>query len=735
MRLINSSIIITEKPGVAKKVACALCSKSSCDENTCTYYNCDIFIHHNNKIIKNNNEHSIFTCLLKLIPKEKWRDYWKNRSIQWEDISLINSNKINKIRENLLVRSLKQVIENQKGVKKRKTLEKVEWYDINNGYLNRDWTVIHTMGNPLRLNMNFNLKGKSSRELFPNEIDNLKLIIKRKPIHSSKNSTRMRIEHIKHLLYKSIENKSQVYVATDMDVAGTFLASTLPNFKNLRIPPLRMNLVDITENGVRKAVDNAADFDWYNAEAGRLRDTIDFILGIVLNNLVIDKELFKNKQLNKFSLGRTRFLALDCVCQKWVNISESNPFGVIYFVVPNLGEVNALKEAIKNKSAIIISASMQEKPFTQAGLLRELLNSEIGTVSSRYKLIGSLVSQGLVSEYQNCLIPSPIGIIIEKFYQDTFETELFSLMDWHCKINNFIISANSLSKRNIKEIRDNVDLLLNDFLHEFLSLINSIEDKISNLNISLGKLSETNNGQIDELSYSEKEEIKGDNKFIGLEGVIPISPTDKNINSEKNLIKIKRRNIVSRVIPTVQLNIEKIVQQKLLISRQTEINLIEAINIEELIELDQITIFKSICDIKKLSKNIKIFKKRQVDIFNINYWDEEIANNTDESSQAHQPLGIFDPNPNDIVGPESFLLAKEYMRPYEHTINLIEAKNLNHSIVESFCVKKLLFKRISPFKINTAHTYDTLLATMYDLYDMPFSQTAKLAESIYLKGG
>ena len=55
---------------------------------------------------------------------------------------------------------------------------------------------------------------------------------------------------------------------------------------------------------------------------------------------------------------------------------------------------------MRDGSVLAVSAELRRGPYSCSGFLRELLCWEIGTVSTRYKLIASLLRQGLIHKAQ-----------------------------------------------------------------------------------------------------------------------------------------------------------------------------------------------------------------------------------------------------------------------------------------------------------------------------------------------
>ena len=145
------------------------------------------------------------------------------------------------------------------------------------------------------------------------------------------------------------------------------------------------------------------------------------------------------------------------------------------------------------------------------------------------------------------------------------------------------------------------------------------------------------------------------------------------------------------------------------------------------------TVYRAECDLGKLPKAAKAVARGR---FRKPVPMARVApEGHPEADAAHPPLEIFDPCPADMNGPEAMLVAMEYMRPYEHSLAVLDAQDAGLDVLQSFECGSIAFERVAPFGFGTAHTFDTLLATMYDRYEMDFEQTAWLAESLYLGGG
>ena len=410
------NIVITEKHSIAKKIACALCTQSPCDLQYCPHYSMDIFIHHLARINKHQHPIAILRCRANLLNIKKEMKYLNEMDCDESSISMIYSSQIDGPQYANVLQSVRELLTRWDVSKYPKpVIETVDWYDIANGYENARWLIVHTNGNPLRSDIR---KSQGNRDQdktnLPFTSTDPKVIRKEMihiPNHSHNGSSRMRCKFLSTIL-NACTRINKVYVATDMDVAGSYIASLLPGFNHLsKIREVqRIALNNTTSEGIRSAIKAAFPFDWHNAEAGRLRDTIDFVIGRGLFKVTEDVSSFQQVPF-KISVGRTQLLALDCLYRRWREALTWKGNGDIYIVFIGLGDEHSIREQLRKGAFLGVALKTMRGPFSPAGLLRELMIKEVATVSTRYKLIENLISQGMVHQEGVWLIPTHLGVL------------------------------------------------------------------------------------------------------------------------------------------------------------------------------------------------------------------------------------------------------------------------------------------------------------------------------------
>jgi len=737
------SIIITEKPGVARKVACALCPGYPCVDRECSRYQRDIFVHHLTKIDKANHPVRFLRCKLSSLPKNRWRSYWYDRTIDWSRVSLIHSDSVHGPGARQVLRSLKQILSDQRDSRGVKAIvECVDWYMIRKGYLGCDWMVMHTAGNPQQLDMRSDASpGEGTAATIPTHPRQLAAAMRRVPVQSGSKATRMRLAHMRRMFHLGQKSGHGLYIATDQDIAGTFLASVLPGFRKLAevSKPLRVRLNETTKSGVRQAIQDAAEFDWHNAEAGRLRDSVDYVVGHALNGLLRHTPAGKRRAPG-FTVGRTRLLALDCLCRRWLEARHSKTVGSIFLVFPGVGDQTRIEQDLADGSALMIAAAIQRGFCSQAGLLRELLRCKVGTVSTRYKLIASLLEQGLIQEHGPWLVPSLKGLLVEQHLLELLEGPNFSLWDWQDRLTEFLATAATRSGVPLLHLEQQVDAFLQEFLLSFHSVLASASPVIHRLRDALDALlphEQTPKSVEEANTVNADRSHHGNAGELGLEGAVPIDRLARYVDTNANLLSTNGPIHVSRIVPQPEWDWDGMLRRQLLLEREVAFRLVESVNIHRLIELSDIpcTVFRADCDPRTLSGLLRVFVNGKAKLSKPVMREVKLPAEELTDAGAHPPLEIFDPCPADMRGPEALLVAQEYMRPYEYTIGLLEAHESGQKLLDSFQCNRFVFRRIEPFEFGTAHTFDTVLATMYDRYGMTFEDTANITESLYLGGG
>ena len=739
-------IIIAEKPGIARKVACSLCPLYPCAERYCSKYNIDIFIHHFGRVDKYNHPISLLRCRSKQISHSDLPIYFSDLKRNNSNASLIYSSKIDGPGHTNLTRSLKEILFDWDVQKlRRPVMEQVDWYFINGGYKNSDWLIIHTGGNPQRLDVRKKThrerkRGVSNFTFTSTDPKIVKSMMSHSAKHSPKGSSRMRLRFIAHLLGAKQLFKANVFVATDIDIAGTYIAATLPGFSSLSkgANVLRVALHDTTTEGIRDAINKATNFDWHNAEAGRLRDTVDYIIGRGFHDVM--KNITRQVKFQiPFTIGRTRFLALDCLYRRWALARTWPENGDVYLSIIGLGDRDGVIDQLKKQAFLGVALKTSRGPFSPAGFLRELMYREVGTVSTRYTLLNKLIKQGLVRQESEWLIPTQTGIMVREQLIQHLENSSFSLWEWNHRINEIMVSAATNSDKSIKVLQAKTDKLIHQFMEEFLP---DLLQSLPTLSLLLKRLY-LRNKEINEprAQTKTKGEIVGEYpprfNICGLEGAADSTHLEKYIDLETNSFAIEKNIILKRGVPLPEIDWEGMLRRLLNIEREIGFSLIKGYNLERLPHLPEgmCTTFRAQCAVGELEHSLKRIKNSK------GLTEDPIVLNVEEPTkdsalnETHEPLGLFDVTPGDVPGPDGFLVAAEYMRPYRYTLDLYKANIAQIELLESFKCGGLTFHRIHPFKYGTVNTFDTLLASMYDRHLMPFEKTAEIAEALYLSEG
>jgi hypothetical protein len=737
-------IVITEKSGIARKVACALCPIDNCTQMFCPHYFIDIFVHHFGRVDKKNHPIPLMRCRSKKLSKFQFPlSYWDQNENDFA-VSFVYSSVTDGPKYANFIRSLKEIISIwDEPYLKKPVLEHVDWYLIRNGLDKKDWIVIYTDGNPQRLD--FQKKSKKNKRKKKNRLtfnscnlDLIKSSMRHLAKHSTGKSSRMRIMLIKHLLIESNYTKATIYVATDMDVAGSYIVATLPGFTTLSHEKkiFRIALHNMTEQGIREALHNSDFFDWHTVEAGRLRDTIDYVIGRGFSDIMRDIS-WHAKFRFPFTLGRTRLLALDCLYRRWVKARTWKEKGDLYLVFIGFGDRDSIIDQLSKQAFVGLCLKIIRGPFSPAGFLRELMYREIGTVSTRYKLVGELIKQGLALKEGDWLVPTQIGIMLQEQLLPHLANSNFSLWKWNHIINNYLLSVEEKAKKPLNELQDEIDNLIRHFLMQFLpTLVKSLPI----LSLLLKRIV---------LQGCNKTEKKADTKLdhnldasagydiCGLEGAVNLNDIKQFIDEKKNQLMTTKAATLTRGIPLPEQDWEGILRRTLNLEREVGYRVVGGHLLEHLPHLPEgmCTVFRGNCEPDSLNEKLTNITNSKKVVSNFERLNLEKLKEDPAVKGSHEPLGLFDVAPGDIPGPEGFLVAAEYMRPYRCTLDLHKTSLANVDLIGSFSCGGIHFQRIFPFKYGTVHTFDSLLASMYDRHKMPFDKTAEIAEALYLGSG
>ena len=222
----------------------------------------------------------------------------------------------------------------------------------------------------------------------------------------------------------------------------------------------------------------------------------------------------------------------------------------------------------------------------------------------------------------------------------------------------------------------------------------------------------------------------------GLEGAVNLDNVRQFIDVEKNRFMTTENVILKRGIPFPEQDWEGMLRRTLNLEREVGFRVVRGHLVERLPYLPEgmCTVFRATCDSEKLDEILANIINSKGIVSNLEGINLEKPEEVPAVKGAHEPLGLFDIAPGDIPGPEGFLVAAEYMRPYRCSLDLHKASLANVNLLGSFVCGDVHFHRILPFKYGTVHTFDSLLASMYDRHKMPFDDTAEIAEALYLGG-
>lgn len=724
------NIIITEKPGMASKIACALCPERNCDMSNCTRYNINYFAHHHPRVSKIDHPVKELRCRINLLNEKNIPEYIKNNTNRLKNAAFIFSNKIDKTRYTSFEKSIDNILSDwnpEWGPLPFK--EKVDWYYIKDGYANKNWIVLHTAGNPQKLT----LPGK-----IPTDIDkpicghNLLKNLYYKPGHNKHKSVKCRLSLISYYMKALSEKIGSIYIATDPDIAGSYIPTTLPGFKNIHHSKIkRIAINKVIDNEIRNAIDKAGTFDWNNAEAGKTRAYIDFFVDHFLQK-ALQKTIKNLKITTRISTGRTQFLAMDLIYRRWLQSRSFKDSGEVYIIFMGHGDEKSILSSLNKKAFGAVLFETRRGPYSQSGLLLELCKHEIGTAATRYKIIDKLINKELVVKKGEWIIPTEKGLAYMDYLLPLFQNQEFSLWDWNRKINKLLDKASTKTQIPKHELEQESLKFLYEFINEFLKAVRKNE---RNLSLFLEKIAGDIKIQSQESIKKTTEKKSNISSIIkALEKILDLEEIKGYIDVDNNELKLSENLVIERKIPEEIFDWEGSLRRITGMEREVAFRFMDGFQLENLVFLpeEMLTVFKANLSIDKAGiffNKLRSGINKPKNLESLNISQPEVNENI---KGAHEPLGLFDIKPEDIPGPDGFRLAAEYMRPYRFTVDLFKAQTEGKKLLRGFEINSVNFKRVMPFEYGIIHTFDTVLASMYERYKMSFGDTADLAEQLYL---
>lgn len=604
--------------------------------------------------------------------------------------------------------------------------ENIKYYLIPSG--NPEYLILDTNGTMLSFGYGpiFDPYGK--------QIGNLEWDIKRGP------STERILWNLKYYpnygyevrsyLFKAVLNEKvfgeieQIYVATDYDIAGAFIAHSLLRKSEKEGNSIdyskvkRIKIESMSEKGVMKAFNNPLEFDWGNAYAGKLRALFDYFFGSIATyklNQQIRKILEKNKRLNHcrriptLGVGRVQIPALSLIVKKEQKFASESWTYFLYIVCHNFEELGCrntkeLIHQLENRKAACFRVVFKHSLITESDFIKILGEHHVGTHTTRSVQIPKLGNKKLIRIQEGYITPTKLGNAYLRIIGDELKTEEFdpASIEFNSGFNAILESL----KRSGKEAEDRFYLLLSRYLDVIRQLLHKLDLRYEDIAQRLAP------HVIDQVSEGEREE--GEVKGLG-------RPAEKGID-------LRDQIRMSLAIPHgTQFEILECYPELL------HPLLIATHNLYQVVFRTQLDHSEAEEELDVLIKNI--IEDHHKRVRNGELEETVVSGITEEERSkysddlAHEPLHVTDSvKPDIIYSPQQLKLINEIINSIERSWRRVDGERT----LLGFNLWDRDFERAEYYPTSQTLNYESALSLMNEKYGWSLKETSKMLEGLYL---
>ncbi|MFH1506721.1 MAG: hypothetical protein ABIE94_07110 [archaeon] len=639
--------------------------------------------------------------------------------------------------------------------------------------------VVDTYGNPLRLKLKERWWEGAKQILGCKSWKDMEAKLYREPAIQDRDLKYLKSHKVRSFLLNSILSKrrlpcdynglkagahldlERVIAATDFDIAGSAIFLSVIDAANsftqrragkslaFTVEPdmlWRMHLQSMDPERVAEEFDNPAPFDWQNAKAGEARDIFDFLYGSTITDQL--KEC-KPKDLKipnnvRFSVGRTQFLGLKKVIGREQEIASAEPQEYMYVVVPGRVGLEEIKEALAKGE---FSALHVREKLSSVSLPRFLTMCEednIGTHTTRYKLINTLRNRKVIVTADNRAVSTPFGNFFYNYMAPILDGRSFSIEKWNQNLYG-TMDAWSVQDEIPPDYRfrgrEEMEREFNNFMEWFLP----------SLKQHLGDLEHRYKGIVRDLweayqklptfTYRKPKNPKDEAPdaegivIVGKDALVHTDDIKKIIDPETNIPYSEGPKGYVRIVPQKPFDIEPPLRRACCIDIENEFELVKAYQLFGAIGTgnEDYTVFRTTVEPGTDPLVALMGSDRSIDDYTECELDESNFEEEGESV-GHESLHLDNVSPSDIAGPDGLLVAQEYNKPWMATIDMMRRAEAGGVNVEKFTSGAFDFKKVSRYEYGVVHNFESLLIAMMEKHGIPFWKTAKLAEELYLGG-
>jgi DNA topoisomerase IA len=282
---------------------------------------------------------------------------------------------------------------------------------------------------------------------------------------------------------KIFGNIELIYVATDYDIAGAFIAHSLFKKSEKEGNPIdyskikRINIESMSEKGVMKAFNNPLEFDWGNAYAGNLRALFDYFFGSIATyqlNGQIRNIVEKNREFNRdmrripvLGVGRVQVPALSLVAKREEKLASESWDYFLYIACHNFEEsgcrnTQELVQQLEDGKAACFKIVFKHNLITESDFIKMLSEHHVGTHTTRFAQIPKLQEKKLIRVKDGYISTTELGRAYLRIIGPELKTEQFDLAS--IEFNSAFDSVLESLKGSKEKAEDRFNLLLSGYL-------------------------------------------------------------------------------------------------------------------------------------------------------------------------------------------------------------------------------------------------------------------------------
>ncbi len=744
---------MAEKDPVAKKIACALCEDRTCErEEGCLHVHTDIFIHYKGSRSCSKTQRARVPCAVTPHGKKPFYFTCNSESCSTYVASTDTEGIPHSIRT---WKRIKMWRNESPENKKRITPERVKYFVIDGSVKT---IVVATNGVLLDLRCREN-----DQKCRKNPLRKIKECAEWKTINQELRYLPIRKHSEKWKLCEKIlvENHfgevDELFFATDYDIAGSYIALTILEEVNRKrkinkkedIPLSRIKrliLKTLTPQEIKKELEKPQSFDWGNAFGGKLRNTVDYLFGTPLTNLLrnrLHSEFHReaSKKLEKIGIGRVQFPALWFIINRDWEAAKNTFTNKFYFVFNSYNTVEEVQEAVNHQKFSAFLVREHKSHYSQSQFIKDLATNKVGTHTTRRTTMRKLEEGGLIYiDEQERIRGTRLGLQYYNMLRSRLSTDLydFASLEFNRQLYDDIASFKDLDQKIenndelLKACQHHYDELMRFYYNHIRELVLKFENTVQEIVSPLGNLLSSTQ-QKEDTSIPLRSGYRSSDYTAIIEGNSPvdIEKVEEEFGSFNNLKNIERKFKKMDLAAHLRLLLQ--------IPRENDFQIlgIFGANALEHLNEDNTVLFSvqlegdtELCEeiFKNVLENVIEGTLTLSSIEKI-----ETLEFKERIELAHEPLHTVNLQYRNVEGEKGKFLVMEYDRPYLRTMKQLFYFKLG--LVKAFTLGGLRFELVDSYELFEAHNFESMLFTMHEKYGLALDETAKMMQRLYLGGG